>query len=273
MNRLVDLQNWFGKMIAAPLQDNHQLSHGHQESALYIAPSPTLKPFERLQIYHQQYWWRLIKCLQTNFPTLLRLFGYEDFQKRIAVPYLYTHPPKDWALCKLGETLPHWLKKNYKEEDSYLVITAAEVDFAAQAAFWRKGLETARFASLTSQEILTQPLILQPFIHLFALKCDFLSFREAFLKNEPEYYNVNPFPQMHYGKSCFVLYRTPNNVVTWKKISSAEFWMLCQFKRKNTIERVCQKLEEKGDRFLNETLSQIPFWFKQWTVLEWFGSF
>jgi hypothetical protein len=270
---LREVQEWFAAMISQPCLENYLLpeltpngADTQEEVAKYIAPSSTLQPYQRLQIYHQQFWWRLIKCLQNNFPTLVRLFGYLPFQTQIAIPYLATSLPTHWALCKLGETLPQWLHVNYTQEDRYLVVTAAEIDWAAQEAIWIKKIANA------FEKALSKKLILQPFIHLFELRADFFTFRDELLKNEPEYYNTNPFPKMRYGKCHFVLYRHPKNVVSWKEISYAEFWLLLQFKKAKTIEEACSELEEKGGEILEEALLQMPLWFKQWTVLEWFGS-
>ena len=70
---LIDLQEWFGKIISQPLTPGHHLPEASKkESIRYIAPSPCLEPGKRIEIYYRQYWWRLIKSLQTNFPTLVR---------------------------------------------------------------------------------------------------------------------------------------------------------------------------------------------------------
>ena len=76
---------------------------------------------------------------------------------------------------------------------------------------------------------------------------------------------------MDYGEFYFALYRTPKNMVSWKQISRAEFWLLSQFKKRNTIENACIDLEAMGGQLLEEALCEMPLWFKQWTVQEWFG--
>lgn len=248
--KLKELQHWMGRLIAHPLQENQLLPATICcDVPQFIAPSRTLEPFQRIQIYHQQYWWRLIKCLQTNFPTLLRLFGYEDFQTLIAVPYLSAHPPGHWALSTLGESLPEWIELNYSHSDKYLVKKVSEIDWAAGKAFWIQEAPTVPFTDLAEEEMMSTPLTLQPYVSLFELKADFFSFRDEFLKNEPHHYNANPFPSMTYGYFTFMLYRTPKNVVKWSQISPAEYWMLTQFKTENTIERVCADLEERGADF------------------------
>lgn len=278
MTQLSEMLSWLGGMIAQPLQSDHQLpklspwgTESAQEASRFIAPSPTLKPHQRIEIYHQQYWWRLFKSFQQNFPTVTRLFGYEAFHQELVVPYLTAHPPSHWALCRLGEAFPHWLEKNYQAQDRYLVCHAAQIDWAANHAFWTDSLPIIDFTALSSEEMLSQKLFLQPHIHLFSLQGDLFSFRDNFLEHPPEHYDSNQFPSMTYGDFHFVLYRSCQNVVSWEQISRAEKATLSLFKEGNSIHQVCTELEERSGDILEEALSQIPFWFKQWTVLSWFG--
>lgn len=272
MTTLSTLQEWMGKTITQSLQRSHELpEHSQMQAMNYIAPSLTLKPHQRLEIYHQQYWWRLIKAMQDNFPTVFRLFGEGPFQWDLCVPYLSVYPPEHWAIFRLGEKFPEWLSTHYHAEDRTLVLTCAAIDAAVGHAYWCAQRPVVNFEHMSQKEILNQKLFLQPFIHLFELSADFFSFRENLLKNPSEHYNANAFPQMSYGKQYFVLYRTPTNVIAWRHISRSEFWMLSQFKKGSTINQACEKLEIMRGTLLEEALATIPLWFKQWTVLEWFG--
>lgn len=267
-----EVQKWFGAMIAQPLQTDHKLppttpfrTETKTEAAKYIAPSPTLQPYQRIEIYHQQYWWRLLKSLQNNFPTVTRLFGYDAFNQMLAIPYLSANPPTHWALCRLGETFPEWIRHHYPHEDLYLVAISAEIDWAAQRAFW--------IGTLPSLDTETRVLTLQPHLHLFHLQADFFTFREIFLKQDVKYYTEHPFPDMEYGDYYFVVFRTLQNRVSWKKLSAAEFFMLSLFKGGNTLDKACAQIEEEGGAVFEEAEKFIPLWFKQWTELQWFGQF
>jgi hypothetical protein len=279
MNSCHLLQNWLGKIIAQPLQKDERLPQRtpfgmlvEQEAREYIAESPTLKPHERVEIYYQQYWRRLLKCMELNFPSVVRLFGQQEFRCQLAVPYLSQFPPSHWSLECLGETFPQWLKDHYRETDNYLVVTSAEIDAAARKALTTKHLKSIKFFNLKPEEMITAQMVLQPHIRFFNLEGDFFAFREQLLKHEPAYYNTSPFPEISYGNLHFILYRSPCNVVSWKKVSEAEYGLLLLFKHGNTIENVCYELEEVREEWLEESLSQFPFWFQQWTVLEWFGQ-
>lgn len=276
---LFDLQKWFATLITQPLQPTQRLpsqtpfgTQIEEEAKQRIIPNRFLQPHQRLELYHQQYWWRLIKCLQENFPMVLRLFGYEAFNQQIAVPYLAANPPTHWALCRLGDTLPSWIRNNYHADDQELVVQAAEIDWAAQSAFWTYSLPCVDFASLSLEERVHKPLALQPHIHLFALNGDLLSFRDAFLQKEPEYWNDHPFPSVRYGKWQGVIFRNPKNSVVWKELSVGEFRLLSFLKEGLTIDAACAKIEEEGGALLEEAFEMMPVWFQEWTFLQWFGE-
>lgn len=270
---LLELQEWFGAMISQPIQPTNQFSdttpfgtNPEEEAKRFILPSPTLKPHKRLELYHQQYWWRILKSLEENFPMVVRLLGKGIFTTQFAIPYLTANPPSHWALCKLGSTFPQWIEKNYVELDQELILQSALIDWSSQEAFGSKVLP-----SLTSPS-LSPSVVLQPHIHLFALKGDLFSFREAFLKEDPEYWNDHPFPEMRFGKYYAALFKNTNNQVTWKELSEGEYNFLFLLKEGLTIESVIEKIETEGGAIFEEALEMMPLWFREWTLLQWFGE-
>ncbi len=246
---------WFGNAIAAPILASHTRAED------YLLPSKTLTPHQRLEIYHQQYWWRLLRCLQENFPFVTRLFGHKAFNERIATPYIAENPPSHWALNQLGDTLHAFLEKNYSEDDRELVLAAVEIDWNMQKSFWIGAKRPADFSTL-SEELLEEPLSLQPHIHLFHYTADLFTFREKMMEQEVEYWNDHPFPELTRRECYFVVSRSLQNVVQWKEISSVEYKLLSKFAEGSTINDACEKIE--GD------VSDLPLWFAEWTKNGWF---
>ena len=74
---------WFASIITQPM-DMHDTIHPYsptgqliaEESKKYIAPSECLQSHQRIELYNQQYWWRLFNVMQKNFPLVCRIFGY-----------------------------------------------------------------------------------------------------------------------------------------------------------------------------------------------------
>lgn len=274
MSQRVEIQKWFGALISQPLQEDHKIAKKtpfgtdvKQEAKKYIAPSPTLAPYQRIELYHQQYWWRLLGCLQDNFPLLVRIHGYTFFNQEMGVPYLTAHPPNHWGLFQLGQTLPDWLRE---QGFCDLDCDVASIDAAAQRTFWIGAAEPVDFSALSEQEILSKKLTLQPHVKLFELGGDLFTFRSTVLSEEVAYWENNPLPEVKEGCSYFVLYRSLINEVRWKQLSFGESRLLTYFNEGATIQEACERLEKEGGQAYKEAEELLPLWFREWTFLKWF---
>lgn len=268
MTRLFEIQKWFAALITQPLQADHHIPSTtpfgtavNEEAQKFITPSPTLKPYQRLELYHRQYWWRLLNCLQENFPMLVRLYGYERFNLEIGVPYLSEHPPSHWALCRLGQSLPDWFTNKDLERD------AAVIDAATLLSF---GCEGKPPCDMQAEDILTKHLFLQPHVHLFKLGGDLFTFRDELLKESVSYWSEHPFPEIRQGTGYFVLYRNPQNHVKWKELSAGEYHFLRLFQKGISIQEACAQIEREGGKPFQEAEELLPLWFREWTFLKWF---
>src|SRR5690606_39116743 len=125
---LKELQYWFAEIISRPIDMDNKINpitpSGkpiEEEAAKYIIPSSTLTPGQRMEIYNQQFYWRLLDILHETFPLLARLFGYRDFNEKLGFPYISTHLPDHWSLNQLGKRLPRWIEQHYHYMDKELV--------------------------------------------------------------------------------------------------------------------------------------------------------
>jgi hypothetical protein len=244
------------------------------EAAEHIVPSPTLRPAQRIQIYNQQYWWRLLNILHDIYPMLTRLFGYYDFNRTIAVPYLTKCPPRHWSLNLLGDRLVGWLEEDYHAEDKDLVIDAARIDFAFNDSFLAGELpplaEDLNPDGGGMDEVLEKPLFLQPHIHLFKMKHHLFDFRNELLEKEPEYWLENDFPLLKKEKSYyFVLYRNGVNDISWKEISAGEHHLLELFHKGISVDNACQWLEKQDGELSEAAMENLQQWFQEWAQRGW----
>ncbi len=263
---LFDLQSWFANIITSSI---HEIDNAHipiypsdliEEIRGKIAPSPTLKSEERLGIYQQQYWWRLLDVMQEIFPSLVRLFHYKDFNQLIAEPYLLSHPPEDWFLSRIGSRLPEWLENNYQQKDKSLILELARLDLA---------YENLMFFDILPKidpEKLEETLIyLQPFVLLFEFKTDLFSFRDELMAQPADYWLDRDFPEIlkFPERKFFVLYRQ-KEMNFREEISEARFTLLSQFQKGAKLEDLIPILSECGDvHELFQTLSS-----RNWLTFE-----
>lgn len=268
---LLDVQKWFGAVISAPLEKGDLISLASpagnsikEEANAFIIPSAGLEPFERIQIYSQQYWWRILAIMQEAFPCVLRLFGYYEFNQMIAVPYLTRYQPNDWSLNTLGNKLVPWLEEYYHAEDKSLVLDAARLDYAYQELFFKP--EHPRLDA-TSEDFAVKPLYLQPSVALIQFPYDMVEFRKNLLKSEPEYWMDNPFPELKKEPIFLLIYRAPNRLIKTKAISETESKLLARFKEGSAIDALCEWVEKQSEAFRAETEKELQNWFSEWTIM------
>lgn len=230
---LTELQTWFARHITSPIEKSDEAHipqfspRAIREIRKRIAPSPHLKSEERLGIYQQQYWWRLITIMQEIFPALVRLFDYEDFNRFIAVPYLLKHPPNDWFLSSIGNLLPQWIKRSYKEKDALLVLGLAQIDIA-----YEKLLFSEHFPPFKETPSENAILHLQPHVLLFEFDVDFFSFRRELMTHPIAHWADSHFPKLENNgkKRRFVLFRKEEQSL-FEEISEELFLLLNRFKK------------------------------------------
>jgi hypothetical protein len=255
---------WFGSIIARPIDLQSRMNSispsgnpMEEEACRYIVPSFTLKAHQRMEIYNQQYWWRLLSALHESFPFLTRLFGYKDFNQEIGIPYLEACPPDTWTLSLLGARLPDWIANHYLKEDKKLVEAVAEIDWAFNYHFIA---EKKSPPDPNDPQILTRKLFLQPHVTLFALDDDLFWMRNKFLERDVEWWQTNPFPDPpNVGPCSFVLYRNFENQVVEKKVDEEEFCALTRVLTGCSIESLLESAE--GER--------VPAWLQRWMALGW----
>ena len=278
--QLKKTQIWFGGIIGRPFDENSKInpiSPAGQpmelEAALHIRPSPTMEPVARIQIYNQQYWWRLLNALQETFPLLTRLFGYHDFNQTIAIPYLYKYPPDHWSLGVLGDKLAKWVEEDYHATDKPLIYDAAAIDYAftkSFTAYQNKRLGKDLLPEQSLENLLSESLYLQDSIHLFEMNYDLFEFRTVFLKNDPEYWIDNDFPPLKKEKRYhFVLYQNHNRDISVREVSAEEYQLLNLFKTGSTVDSACEWLEQQNNDVYREAMKNLHLWFQNWVMLNW----
>jgi hypothetical protein len=135
----------------------------------FVAPNSRLTPFERLEIYNRQYWFRVLNALAEDFIALKAVLGSRRFSA-ISVAYLTQHPSRSFTLRNLGSQLPAWLAahSDFCGRRRALAVDIAKIEWAFVVAFdsaERTPLSLEQIASLDG----SSRLALQPHVELMAL--------------------------------------------------------------------------------------------------------
>ncbi len=114
MSDLDHLQREFFKALLLPLRGKSRTStdltatdEGHTPEFFRIAdeiikPGPSLSAAERLELYHRQYWFRILDSIAEDFPVLRRMAG-ETLFWNLVESYLLRRPSRSVTLRHLGE--------------------------------------------------------------------------------------------------------------------------------------------------------------------------
>lgn len=138
-------------------------------AASFIAPNSQLSPFERLEIYNRQYWYRVLSALAEDFPALRAVVGSTAFEA-LSIAYLTAHPSKSFSLRNLGSKLADWLAANpqYAGRRHRLAVDVTRIEWAFVESF-----DNADHDPLTLEQIATldasSRLALQPHLRLITL--------------------------------------------------------------------------------------------------------
>lgn len=271
---ILNIQKWFAGIVLNPLIEDRIDPISPEgmdiqiESARFILPSAHLKPHQRIEIYNQQYWWRLINILQANFPLTLRLFGPGTFN-RIAVLFLKENPPNHWSLVFLGKIFPKWIKENYLSHDVELICHASELDSIFYMSAIESNKNCPRLRGQQLQELLNQNLYTQPHLFLIEYPYDLLAFREIVIKNDPLHWANIPFPNLDLDQICFAIFQNSKNKIAWKKLSSAEFFLLQQFMKGVSILTACEWIYKQEPILQKPIIDNFQEWIQSWIHLNW----
>lgn len=174
---LTELQREMAAAVMTPLTPNEDMRTKTADgrsmadvAASFITPNSRLSPFERLEIYNRQYWFRVLGALAEDFPALRAVVGGRKFEA-LSVAYLTRHPSRSFSLRNLGSRLVDWLaaKPEWTGRRHDLVLDVARVEWAYVEAF-----DSAERTPLTLDQIATldggSRLALQPHVQLLALR-------------------------------------------------------------------------------------------------------
>lgn len=114
---LDELQRWTQAVVTHPRgvragiesdQAREQIALGVEQVERVVARSVALTALERLEIYNQAYFARLLECLRHEYSVLAAALGEELFDA-FAVGYLQSHPSTSYTLGLLGAKFPEYL--------------------------------------------------------------------------------------------------------------------------------------------------------------------
>ena len=135
MRPLEELEHWMQGEIVRPHEGRARTRAERDASAVpHVRPSAHLTPGDRVEIYADMYFARLLEVLADDYPAVRALAGPVEFE-RIVRDYLREHPSRHWSLSGLGHELPEFLAGKFRAPRKALLHDVARLENAMSIVF------------------------------------------------------------------------------------------------------------------------------------------
>jgi hypothetical protein len=278
------------KMTAAVMQpltpDEMMRAHAPDGRAMadvaasFIAPNSRLTPFERLEIYNRQYWFRVLGALAEDFPALRAILGSARFDA-LSIAYLTAHPSRSFTLRNLGSKLVDWLiaHPEFTGRRHALAVDAARIEWAFIEAF-----DSADRAPLTLPQIAALDSVsrlgLQPHLQLMALQYPaddlVLSLHEgekrqtseAGIEHEEEAAPPIQLPRLRRRAVWLAAHRVEYSVY-YRRLEREEFLTLAALRQGEALGAAMDAAFEDSAVAEARRAARVRAWFTNWAELGW----
>lgn len=267
--------------IRRPLLPDESMQRDSESAAQsIIKPNDRLTSFDRLQIYNQQYWWRMLGNFAEDFRGLRAVVGGRKFD-RLAVAYIDACPSRSWTLGELGARLPGFIEAHpeFTAPHTALALDVARVEWARTFSF-----DAGEFPPINPQRVGQTPpdllrLGVQPHVQLLQLRhpVDESLIRLRHRETQAVSNAATSTRRRAVVRLSAQPARTPiflavhrHNYSVFYKRLEPEAWRLLQALRAGeTLDNACAHAFAKSTASPRKSAEKIREWFATWTALGW----
>jgi hypothetical protein len=249
-----------------------------------IKPNDRLTSAERLGIYNQQYWFRLLSCLADDFPGLRAIIGQRKYDK-LSVAYLNDCPSESFTLRNLGRRLEPWLRQHpeFAAGTERIALDMVRLEWAEIEAF--DSAELPIFAPKDFRAISGDTVFyLQPHLQLLDLDYPVDNLLLKIRRDVPETDIVSnavlEFPRAPKlrrltlpkpRKVYLVVYRLQLSVY-FKRLRRNAFALVRALSRGRSLADAIEVSLAESRRRANDFKTEVRQWFQNWAALGWFAQ-
>ena len=278
------LQKWMQSVITNPdgIAAGIESSSARQEIATsaadiesVIGRSESLDSIDRLAVYGNAYFARLVECLGDTFPAVQHALGEETFAG-FAVAYLQQNPSQSYTLDDLGRRFPAWLRETRPDDVPSpgwpdFLIDLATYEMTCHDIFDGPGVEGQplldghSLTAIVPENIPRVVLRPAPCLQLLALQYPVHEYVTAVRREQSP---SQPSP----GETLLVLTRR-DFVVRRGAISRAEFALLESLIAGSPLGEAVEAAVETTSAEIDQLAAQLSGWFQHWASAGWFVGF
>lgn len=224
-----------------------------------ILPSSTLRPEERLAIYHGQYPMRMRDALSDDYPGLEHFLGEEGFA-RFVVDYVQAYPSRSYTLNRLGDHVPEFIKARAGLEHRDFLYDLARLERAVSEAFDAE--ETPRLTDAKVAAVAPEAWSRARLVPIAALRLLELRYpANAYLESVKDESHDHPRPVR---KDGFVAVYRRNFAVYRTDLSKPAFALLRDLAAGKRLSLAIRASLRRGGRPPGE--DQLFRWFREWVA-------
>jgi len=267
------LQKWLLNIISHP--DGTEAGARALESATgiqlndIVEDGPNLTAMERVDVYTDMYFWRLVDILRGDFPSLVYCLGEERFND-LAKACLAKYPPHGYSLQCLGKSLPGFLREGHTTGDEPspdFLAELAELELAKELAFDAdpdEAVEEDALARLTPDQ--WEALRFVPMTSLTLLKTTFpiAPFANALDADEE--------PKVPSREESYCALVRPHHGVELIALGAHEFTLLHALAEGATLLDGLERLLETSNLPPDALMEELMNWFTRWGSHQFFSD-
>jgi hypothetical protein len=276
MTSLMEFQRRIAAAVMSPLD-----ASVCAEAREFVKPNDRLTATGRLDIYHRQYWYRILDSFNEDFPGLYALLGARAFQ-RLSRAYLKDCPSQSFTLRNLGSRLEAWLTEHpeFAGANLALALDMVRLEWAHIEAFdnaERKALGPEDLLELGPELILA----LQPYVRVLELQYPVDDLRvkvNQHLEEHSRASNAVSAPARRHivrryarlkPQRIFLAVHRVEFVVYYRRLESDEFRLLEAIGQGRPIGEALDAALADSQLATAELQQKIQTWFANWAQLGW----
>ena len=279
---LDQLQRWMQSVITHPAgieagasSDSARMAVGADVNELddVVCRSHRLSSADRLRIYGNAYFARLLECLRAEFPAMVQALGEEAFDG-LAFGYLLEHPSQSYTLSRLAAELPGHLSKTRppREPDddqnspdfADFLIDLAILERTYSEVFDGTGPEQALplkpsdLEGLSVEQFADSRLVLHDCVRLLSLRFPVHEYATAVRHGED-----SDFPE---ARPTFLVVTRRDFLVRRFKVSPIQFALLAALQRGSSVGEALLAIRPHDDADLAQLATDLRRWFGEWAA-------
>lgn len=254
-------------------------------AAQFIKPNDRLSAFERLEIYNRQYWFRVLDCLQEDYPGLRAIVGEQKFMK-LASAYLARFPSESYTLRDLGRRLEQFIDEEpqWTGARQALALNMARFEWAQVVAF-----DGPAHPPILPDDVLdiapgALRFSLQPYLSLLPLDYAVDEFLLAIKKRDADGLRgeasnaVEAAPKATKRRKrirpprrekVYLAVHRHDNRLYYKRLDADAYAILSDLGRGTPLEAACAEAVAASPKSGVDWPAQIKAWFGTWSALGW----